>query len=329
MIAAAKQLFLESSLISGAWKPAAFNNPAPPDSTSPTPAASAEPDASTAAFNRTFGELIDAYQIHEKSPVHELKHSVRLNYLRSLKRLKKDIGGERISGWTAENVQGLFDRFASDGKVSMGHEMLGKIRLLCSFGATQLNDGYCIRLSTLIGMMRFPPAEGGGSQRLTREQARAIRITAREQFGWDSIALAVALQFDVPKLKQMDIIGEWVPMDDPAKSDIIKGSEKWIRGLRWSDLDENMVLHRVIIDGRSKKAAEFRLSRSQMAMEEINRVLPAKRTGPMIICEFSGAPWSANEFRRKLKIVAEKAGVTLGVRNERNDDDTTSEGVFA
>jgi hypothetical protein len=329
MIAAAKQLFLESTAVSGAWKPAAYNNSAPPDSAPTTPVAAAEPDVAASAFDRTFGELIDAYQVHEKSPVHELKHSVRLNYLRSLKRLKKDIGGERISGWTAGNVQGLFDRFASEGKVSMGHEMLGKIRLLCSFGATQLDDGYCIRLSTLIGMMRFPPVEGGGSQRLTREQARAIRITAREHFGWDSIALAVALQFDVPKLKQMDIIGEWVPMDDPAKSEIIKGSEKWIRGLRWSDLDVNMVLHRAIIEGRRKKGAEYRLSRSQMAMEEINRVSPAKRTGPMIICEFSGVPWSGNEFRRKLKIVAEKAGVTLGTRSETGDDDTTSEGVFA
>lgn len=328
MIAAAKQLFLESSVISGAWKPSAYTNSAPPEPAPAIPAAPVEPATPAPAFDGTFGGLIDRYLVHEKSPLHALKHSVRLNYLRSLKRLKKDIGKERIGDWRAPNVQGLFDRFASEGKVSMGHEMLGKIRLLCSFGATQLNDDACIRLSGLVGMMRFPPAEGGGSHRLTREQARAIRITAREHFGWDSIALAVALQFDVPKLKQMDIIGEWVPMDDPAKSEIIKGSEKWIRGLRWSDLHENMVLHRATFDGRRKKGAEYRLTRSQMAMEEINRVPVAKRTGPMIICEFSGAPWSSNEFRRKLKIVAEKAGVTLGARSETSDDDT-SEGVFA
>ena len=73
-----------------------------------------------------------------------------------------------------------------------------------------------------------------------------------------------------------------------------------------------MVLHRTITEGQrgqKKKEIEFRLSRSQMSMEEINRVPVEKRTGPMIICEFSNLPWSPNEFRRKWKIVAEKAGI--------------------
>jgi hypothetical protein len=266
------------------------------------------------AFDGTFGGLIDCYQANEKSPFHELKHSVRLNYIRSLRRLKKDIGKDRVIDWSAQIVQAFFDRFASEQKISMGHEMIGKIRLLCSFGATELNDDACIRLSALIGMMRFPPAEGGGLPRLTRDQARAIRITAREHFGWDSIALAAALQFEFPKLKQLDIIGEWVPLSDPAKSEIMKGSEKWIRGLRWSDLDDSLILRRVITDGRrnqKKKEVEYSLRRSQMTMEEINRVPTERRKGPMIICEFSNLPWSANEFRRKWKIVAEKAGMSV------------------
>ena len=57
------------------------------------------------------------------------------------------------------------------------------------------------------------------------------------------------------------------------------------------------------------------LAEASVIMEEINRVPSAKRNGPMIICEFSGVPWSPNEFRRKLKMVAEKAGVSQPTEN--------------
>jgi hypothetical protein len=282
--------------------------------------------ASAPAYDGTFRGLIACYQAHDKSPIHQLKHSVRLDYQRTLKRLSKDIGGDRVISWDADIIQSFFDRWAADGKMSTAHQMIGKIRLLCSFGALELNDDACIRLSTLIGMKRFQPPESGNLPRLTRDQARAIRITAREHFGWDSIALAAALQLECPKLKQMDIIGEWVPLSDPAKSEIMKGSEKWIRGLRWSDLDENFMLRRAVTGRRNqKKDVEYSLRRSQMTMEEINRVPLEKRKGPMIICEFSGIPWSSNEFRRKWKIVAQKAGLSaLGSQFKEDDGETES-----
>ncbi|MGT2435030.1 hypothetical protein ACU4GH_03235 [Bradyrhizobium betae] len=85
-----------------------------------------------------------------------------------------------------------------------------------------------------------------------------------------------------------------------------------------------MVLRRVLPSKRrgEHKEVQFRLSRSQMTMEEINRVPISKRNGAMIICEFSGIPWSPNEFRRKLKMVAEKAGVSLGSQSTESDAET-------
>ena len=263
-------------------------------------------------YNGTFGGLIDTYFTDKRSPFHQLKHSVSASYGRSLKRMNKEIGTERVADWNAQIIRSHYERWADGGKIAMGHEMIGKLRLLSSFGATELNDDACIRLNSILSSMRFPVAKGDGQPRFTRDQARAIRIAAREQFGWDSIAFATALQLELPKLRQIDIIGEWVPLSDPAKSEIMKGSDKWVRGLRWSDLDENMVLRRSVTSGRRNqhKEVEFSLKRSQMIMEEINRVPPAKRNGAMIICEFTGMPWSPNEFRRKLKIVAQKAGVS-------------------
>ncbi|MDA9408028.1 hypothetical protein [Bradyrhizobium sp. CCBAU 45384] len=282
----------------------------------------AEQEASR-SYDGTFKSLIDNYCSLDESSFHNVKHSVQQNYLRSFRRLKKDIGSERVAECSAQRIQSLYDSiWAADGKVAMGHDMIAKLRLLATFGSTVLNDDGCIRLSTILGNMRFAVAKGDGQPRFTRDQARALRIAAREHFGWDSIALAVALLFEVPKLKQVDVLGEWVPLSDPTKSDIIKGSEKWVRGLRWSDLDDDLVLHRVSPRSRreQQKEQQFRLSRSQMTMEEINRVPEAKRNGPMVICEFSGLPWSGNEFRRKLKIVAEKAGVSLRSKSDDGGD---------
>jgi hypothetical protein len=238
-----------------------------------------------------------------------------------------DFGEDRLADWNADIVQKHYnENWAAGGKLSMGHDIVAKLRLLCTFGSTVLHDNACTLLSAVLGNMRFPVAKGDGSPRLTREQARALRITAREHFGWDSIALAIALLFEVPKLRQADVLGEWVPLSDPAKSEIMKGSEKWIRGLRWSDLDENMILHRTLTTGpRDQREAQFRLSRSQMTMEEINRIPAAKRNGPMVICEFSNLPWSTNEFRRKLKIVAAKAGVSLRSQSKESAGDVELE----
>jgi hypothetical protein len=283
------------------------------------------------AYDGTFRGLMDCYRTHEKSPFRELKHSVSINYGRALKRLAKDIGDDRVGDWSADIVQSHYNRWAAGDKIAIGHDMIGKIRLLCGFGTTVLNDAACIKLSTILSKMRFPVSKGGKILRLTRDQTRAIRITAREHFGWDSIALAVALQLEIPKLRQVDVIGEWVPIGDAAKSEIMKGEEKWVRGLRWSDIDDNMVLRRALTSGRREehKEIKYSLKRAQMIMEEINRVPLAKRVGPMIICEFSNLPWSQFEFRRKLKIVAEKAGISLRPQSTEGHEESELEAETA
>jgi hypothetical protein len=263
-------------------------------------------------FDGTFAGLINSYRTHADSPYRRLKHRVRLNYDNSLTRLVAEIGHERIATWSAERVQRAHDEmWGANGKTAMGHNMVAKLRLLCTFGSTTLNDDACIRLSGILGNMRFPTPKGRKGGSLTRDQIRTIRVIAREQFGWDSIALAQAFQLEFPKLRMADIIGEWVPLSEPGTSEIVKGDEKWLRGLRWSDIDENMVLHRVLTSGRrdQHKEVAYNLKRSAMVIEEINRIPMERRNGPMVVCEYSNLPWSANEFRRKWRMVATKAGV--------------------
>jgi site-specific recombinase XerD len=67
------------------------------------------------------------------------------------------------------------------------------------------------------------------------------------------------------------------------------------------------------------------LAAAEMVMEELalSVELPADQltrslfpaSGPIVICDTSGIPWSANEYRRKWRIVANHAGVPKTVRN--------------
>jgi hypothetical protein len=271
------------------------------------------PSAEKSGFDGTFSELIAAYRTHEKSPYHDLKHGVRKNYDQAINRLDREVGQERVADWNATRIQNIYDTsWAAGGKVSMGQSMLAKLRLLASFGSVVLDSDACTKLSTIIGNMRFAPA-APRTEVLTIHHARAIRATATSQFNWPSIALAQALQFEIPKLRQVDILGEWIPMSEPGPDDINNGTEKWVGGLLWSDINESMILYREFSNGRLVNSD---LTRFSMIMEEINNVPPWKRErgGPMIICEYSNKPWTASEFRRKWRIVADKAGVPKNIQ---------------
>ena len=268
-------------------------------------------------FDGTFHGLVWAYRHDARSNYHQLKQKVRANYDSAFKRLIEDVGSERVEEWSAERVKTIYDQsWAANGKLAMGRSMVAKLRLLCSYGSTVLNNDACTRLGAILSNMRIPNAKSN-NERMSREQARAIRIAAREHFGWNSIALAQALQFEFPKLRQVDVIGEWVPLNEGPDSEIRKDGQKWVHGLQWSDIDENLVLRKTLTSGRrnEQRTVEYSLNRSQMVREEINRVPEERRKGPMVICEFNNQPWSTNEFRRKWRIVADNAGVPKNVKN--------------
>ena len=165
--------------------------------------------------------------------------------------------------------------------------------------------------------MRFVVPKGR-EQQMTAEDAHAIRGAAHEK-GWHSIALAQAFQFEL-RLRQLDAIGEWVPLAEKGSSEIIYGNEKWLRGLRWSQISEDLIFEHTTTNKLEKpKEIKVDLRQYPMIMEELARErtrlgkLPA--SGPMIICETNEKPYSTNEFRRKWRIVANRAGVPNTVQN--------------
>ena len=82
--------------------------------------------------------------------------------------------------------------------------------------------------------MRFErPPPISDDRRLKPFKAEQI-ITRANEVGMHSIALAQAFQIDCG-LKQKDLIGEYLPLSDPADG-AIYGDEKWARGIVWEEI---------------------------------------------------------------------------------------------
>jgi hypothetical protein len=155
------------------------------------------------------------------------------------------------------------------------------------------------------------------------EQVKAVRVKAHWQH-WDTMAMAQALQFEL-MLRQKEVIGEWIPISEPGASKVTNDSErKWLMGLCWEQIDENLILRH---NHSSEKGEDikFDLKLAPMVLEEFalhvqtpivrltRAALPA--SGPMIICETTGYPYSTAEFRRKWRIVAKLAGIPDNIKN--------------
>ncbi|MHC2315184.1 hypothetical protein ACVIHC_002230 [Bradyrhizobium diazoefficiens] len=286
---------------------------APPTSTEAPPASLAEPEFKLPWEGvQTIGDLARLYRTDERSPYRGLRFGTRNNADNFIDRIVADFGDKRLADLNADIIWKMYESWADGGKLATGHAFVTKLRGLLSFGTVTLDDAGCQRLSIIMNRMRFPtpPAR---EERLTKEHAIAIRAEAHAK-GKASIALAQAIQFEFG-LGQKDAIGEYVPPTEPGTSDIIVNGMKWLHGIRWENVDDDLVLrHETSFGG---KLLELDFKRAPMVMEELEKqfkgVVP--KSGPIIISEWSGKPWSGNEFRRWWRKLADGAGVPKTIKN--------------
>jgi hypothetical protein len=280
-------------------------------------------------FDGTFASLVRHYRVDSGSPYFRLHVKVRKNYDVTINKLMLELGHERIADISAAKIQNLYDGWKAGGKVATAHGNIGKVRLLASFGTTALNDDACAKLSIILSKMEFEIPQAR-TERLTADQATAIRAKAHEM-GRPSIALAQALQYDL-KLKQVEVVGEWLPISDSStpESDITWNDEKWIRGLRWSEIDDRLVLRRPI-NWRHPDGEKFEADLRSLPMikEEVDLINSGSRNGAVVICEWTGKPWKQTEFRRWWRKVADAASVPKEVKNMDNRADPVRTGRFA
>jgi hypothetical protein len=211
-----------------------------------------------------------------------------------------------------------------DDKIAIAHALISRLRDAFRFGAIFLEDAECIRLLAALKEMRFEKPGPRLNATMSPEHAIAIREAAHCR-GWPFLALAQALQFELG-LNSQDVIGEWVPISEPGKSDVVLTRRgKWISGLRWTDVDEQLVLRRAF---GKRRRLEVNLKSMPMVLQELATMfevspieitrehLPA--SGPIILCEIKAWPYTTAEYRRKWRKVANNAGVPKHIQNSDN-----------
>src|SRR5205814_8512704 len=102
--------------------------------------------------------------------------------------LLSDIRARVLLGWHADWSMG-------GQRLATGSAFIGQLRALFSFGATLLEDPDCERLCGVMHKMRFAGTKPRGVS-VTADYANMIRAKARQHFGWHSIALVQAFQFE-------------------------------------------------------------------------------------------------------------------------------------
>jgi hypothetical protein len=265
----------------------------------------------------TLKELIELYRNDPDSPIRKLKYHVRIKQDRALTRISREHGAHPVRNIKTRTLLAWHKAWASGGKIAAANDLIARLRATFKFGFTMFDDRESYRLLKILEETRFRSL-GPRLVQLTAEHVRAIRIVAKEHFGWDSIALAQALQFEL-LLSQKDVIGEWVPVEEPGQSDIVLLGQKWLRGLRWSNIDENLILRHAV--GSSGRPIEVDLRTAPMVLEELEELkafagtasLP--RHGPLVCNDINGWPWSTAEYRRKWRKVAKEAGVPDVIKN--------------
>jgi len=277
------------------------------------------------SFDGTVRSLVQCYETDPDSDFHKLRFQSKRNSRYRCLVLIRDYGDQAVADIDARLIKRWHEGWTVDGKIATGHMMVTTLRTLMGFGATYFKKHQggadCATVRGLLSMMKFPNIKPRNVC-LTAEHAIAIRAEAHKQ-GMPSIALAQAIQFEVA-LRQKDVIGEWVPTSEPGVSDVIAGNDKWTRGIRWNEIDANLILQHET--SKRGKDIEFNLRLAPMVMEELKLVLGLNlvdgltrsklpTSGPVIVYERTGMPYYQHQFGKEWKCIARAAGIPDGVHN--------------
>jgi hypothetical protein len=303
-------------------------------------------------FDGTIARLIKVYQTHPKSPYQKLRHDSQIQYTSALIALERAIGKVRVKHITFDDISDWQDRLAGDGRPMKARAagLIGQLKRLVVFGALVLpKEAGCHDVCDIFNKMAEAKLMGTHRRQrksyMTAAQARLLRAKAHEM-GHHSIALEQAIAFELG-VRQTDVIGQWVPRADPGVTDVYAGPRKWLLGMRWEDIDENMTLtHRLskslrgkdaVMDPEAGKTKAWDLREHPMIMDELRRIagkteftradLPAR--GPLIVRESTWRPWVRGEFRYYWRLVARAAGLPDALQNRDSRPGAATEADLA
>lgn len=275
----------------------------------------------------TINALIDAYRSDPDSAYVKpsdkggLRYRTKENADSLMRRVREDMGFVQIADIDARFMLRMHEQWTERG-VAMAHALIAQLRTLTTFGATLLKNKDCRELKITLHDMKFK----NGTPRtvhLTAAQADLIRHHARTA-QLASMSRAQAFQFEFA-FRQKDCIGEWIPDGEPGESDTRWHGQKWVRGLRWEEIDADLILQHVT--SKRGKLAVHDLKLAPMVCDELARAYPGfvvgetfdraalPTSGPIIVAEDNGRPWSTAKFRATWRSIARTAGIPDNVQN--------------
>jgi hypothetical protein len=190
------------------------------------------------------------------------------------------------------------------------------LRILFGYGQI-IGLPNCDKLKAVLAEMRFkgtPPRKTV----ITYEQVVAFIAKAHER-GQSELALAQALQFE-GTLRQIDVIGEWVP--DPER----RSGTRWANGLLWQHFRDYVLLKNTTKTGQ-ESSIDFNLY--PLALAELKRVPSDQRVGPVIKDGRTGQPYKERRFQKDWRAVARAVGIPDDVLNRDSRAGGVTEGSDA
>jgi hypothetical protein len=278
----------------------------------------------------TIADASAIYKTHPLSSYSKLPAKTRDSYDSHMRKIIETAGERRIADLKEPDILSLYQEWAGGPrgkKMPMARAVARHLRMMMNFVAAKSEDADCLRLAHLTRQIPLPRPNATDREPITAEQV-ADFIREAHARGAHSMALAQALQFDC-NLSQIDVRGEWVPLNEPGWSDEFhhakNGPIKWVRGLKWNQIDSDLILRHTPTDNRLSNRGEQKidLKSKPLVSVELTRLKPLPTTmRPMIVCEATKRPWTANEFRKAWRKIADAAGIPKNVTNgSRVDDD--------
>lgn len=276
-------------------------------------------------YDTRLKSLIEIYERDPDSPFRNLRYEVRQTYSSLGRTLTKAVGNAIVPALTFRDFKRWHESFSAPKQVggplrtARGHALMTHLRIVLSFGDLLRLQG-CAGARDVLSKMEFPNPRRR-VEVVTSGQAVLIRQEAHRQ-GYPSIAWAQSLMSDL-MLRQKDVIGDLVPMEEPGVSEYVYLGRKWLYGLHWKEVSSELVVrHRLskslkgknaILDPNAGKLETFDLKLYPMVMEELQHV--THREGPLVIREDTGRPWDSKSFNRAWRKIARAAGIPDSVQN--------------
>jgi len=263
-------------------------------------------------YDGTFASLLRRYETHPQSTFAKLKANSRAAYLSYVRMLTEAIGKRRVTAVSGLDIKAWHDKWKAPDqpggreKIAAASFAANVLKAALAFGVIDGNRPGCKDLHDALSLARFPKPRPRNVAP-TAEQIAAARAAARGM-GHPRLALAYALQFETT-LRLWDVVGQWLPMDEPYLSTITARGRKWI-GPAWSDIDSELILrHRPTKTADTTEVVvSFDLKECPMVMQELALIPPEARTGPLILN--GDLPYWSFQTRIIWRAVAKKAGMT-------------------